>query len=44
MLVVLLKKKKYDSKITEIEKKLPDHNHDKYITNPEFNDLAEMPD
>ena len=27
-------------KITEIENKLTDHNHDKYITTPEFNTLA----
>ena len=27
-------------KITEIENKLTDHNHDKYITTPEFNKLA----
>ena len=27
----------YNTKISEIEKKLTDHNHDKYITNPEFN-------
>ena len=27
-------------KNTEIEKKLADHNHDKYITTPEFNTLA----
>ena len=29
----------YNTKITEIEKKLT-HNHDKYITTPEFNTLA----
>ena len=29
----------YDTKITEIKKKLTDHNHDKYITTPEFNTL-----
>ena len=33
----LVKKKNYNTKITEIEKKLTDHNHDKYITTPEFN-------
>ena len=27
-------------KITEIEKKLTDHNHDKYITTPKLNTLA----
>ena len=36
----LVKKTDYDVKITEIEKKLTDHNHDKYITTPEFNTLA----
>ena len=36
----LVKKTDYDTKITEIEKKLTDHNHDKYITTPDFNTLA----
>ena len=36
----LVKKTDYDTNITEIEKKLTDHNHDKYITTPEFNTLA----
>ena len=36
----LLKKTDYDTKIPEIEKKLTDHNHDKYITTLEFNTLA----
>ena len=40
MLVVLLKKTDYDTKVTEIENKLNNHNHDKYITTPEFNTLA----
>ena len=40
MLVVLLKKTDYNTKITEIENKLNNHNHDKYITTPEFNTLA----
>ena len=39
MLAVLLKKQ-VDTKITEIEKKLSDHDHDKYVTTPEFNTLA----
>ena len=39
MLAVLLKKQ-VDTKITEIEKKLTDHDHDKYVTTPEFNTLA----
>ena len=38
MLVVL--SRKHNTKITEIGKKLTDHNHDKYITTPEFNTLA----
>ena len=33
----LVKKTNYNAKITEIEKKLTDHNHHKYITTPEFN-------
>ena len=36
----LVKKADYDTKITEIERKLIDHNHDKYITILEFNTLA----
>ena len=36
----LVKKRDYDTKITEIENKLTDHNHGKYITTPEFNTLA----
>ena len=40
MLVVQLKKTNYDAKIKELEKKLTDHNHDKYITTLEFNTLA----
>ena len=39
ILVVQLKKTDYDTKITEIEKKLTDNNHDKYNTTPEFNIL-----
>ena len=39
MLVVLLKKN-YNTKITEIEKKLTGHNHDKCITTPESNSSA----
>ena len=35
-----VKKTDYNTKITEIEKKLTDHNHDKYIATPEFNTLA----
>ena len=30
----------YNRKISEIEKKISDHNHDKYITTSEFNNLT----
>ena len=40
VLAGLVKKTDYDRKINEIEKKLTDHNHDKYITTPEFNTLG----
>ena len=40
MLVIWLKKTYYNTKVTEIETKLNNHNHDKYITTPEFNKLA----
>ena len=36
----LVNKTNCNTKITEIENKLNDHNHDKYITTPEFNTLA----
>ena len=36
----LVKKTDYNTKITGIEKKLTDHNHDKYITTPKFNKLV----
>ena len=36
----LLKKTDYNTKITETEKKLTDHNHDKYIMTPEFNTMT----
>ena len=36
----LVKKPDYDTKISEIEKALTYHNHDKYITTPQFNTLA----
>ena len=32
----LVRKTDYDTKISETEKKLTDHNHHKYITTPEF--------
>ena len=37
----LVKKTDYITKVTEIENKLNDHNHDKYITTVEFNTLTE---
>ena len=40
MLVISSKKTDYNTKINEIEKKITDHNHDKYITTPEFNKLT----
>ena len=36
----LVKKTDYDTNISDIENKVSDHNHDKYITTPEFNILA----
>ena len=36
----LVTKTDYNTKISEIEKKIIDHNHDKYITTPEFNNIA----
>ena len=36
----LVTKTNYNTKIREIEKKVRDHNHDKYITTPEFNKLT----
>ena len=39
-MVVWLKKTDYDTKISDIEKKISDHDHDKYITTPEFNTIA----
>ena len=33
----LVKKTDYNTKITDIENKLNNHNHDKYIDTPEFN-------
>ena len=35
----LVKKTDYNTKISDIGKKITDHNHDKYITTPEFNTL-----
>ena len=36
----LVKKTDYDAKILNIEKKVTDHDHDKYITTSEFNKLT----
>ena len=36
----LVKKTNYNTKVAEIGNKLNNHNHDKYITNREFNKLA----
>ena len=36
----LVKKTDYDTKISETENKLTDHDHDKYITTPDFKTLA----
>ena len=40
VLVIQLKKTDYNNKVTEIESKLNDNNHDKYIHTSEFNTLA----
>ena len=40
MLVILLKQTNYNTKITDIENKLNNHNYDKYIDTLEFNELA----
>ena len=37
---ILVKKADYKTKISEIKKKVSDHDHDKYITTPEFINLA----
>ena len=36
----LVKKTDCNTKISEIENKVNDHNHDKYINTPEFNTMA----
>ena len=36
----LIKKTDYSTKITETKKNLTDHNHDEYVTTPEFNSSA----
>ena len=36
----LVKKADYNTKITDIENKVNNHNHDKYVATSEFNNLA----
>ena len=36
----LVKKADYDTKISELQKKLTDHKHGKYIATPKFNKLT----
>ena len=36
----MVKKTDHNTKIGEIETKITDHNHDKYINTPEFNNLT----
>ena len=36
----LVKKTDCDTKISELEKKITDHKHSKYITTPEFNKIT----
>ena len=40
MLVIKSTKTDFSTKIGEIEKKISDYDHDKYITTPEFNKLT----
>ena len=40
MLVIQLKNADYDTKVTEIDNKLNNHNYDKYIDTQEFNKLT----
>ena len=40
MLVIQFKKTDYNTKVTEFENKLTNHNHDKYIDTSEFNKVA----
>ena len=36
----MLKRTEYNTKINEIEKKISDYSHDKYVASPEFNKLT----
>ena len=38
-MLVISQKTDYNTKINGTEKKITDHNHDKYITTPKFNKL-----
>ena len=40
MLVILLRKQTITLKLKKLNNKFNNHNHDKYITTPEFNTLA----
>ena len=41
----MVKKTNYNTKISKIEKKVANHNHEKYVNTPEFNKLlAEVSD
>ena len=40
MLIIQFKKTDYNTKVADIENKLNNHNHDKYIDTSEFNKLA----
>ena len=40
MSIIQSRKTDYNRKNNEIEKKITDHNHAKYITTPEFNKLT----
>ena len=40
ILVMQLKKTHYNTKLTEIQNKINDHDHDKYITTQELNKLT----
>ena len=40
MLVFQLKKLTINTNICKIKKEITDHNHDKYVTTPEFNKLT----
>ena len=37
---IFVQKTDYNTKINEIEKKITDHNHYKYVTTPEFSKLT----